>query len=70
MSKKSNTDSKILEIKLQGHAAGILNQVVEFLKMFRICNPCRKIRVIQVCLHFQKLFHLCGCEWLGAAIKK
>lgn len=34
MSKKSNTDSKILEIKLQGHAAGILNQAVEFLKIF------------------------------------
>lgn len=34
MSKKSNTDSKILEIKLQGHAAGILNQAVEFLKLF------------------------------------
>lgn len=34
MSKKTNTDSKILEIKLQGHAAGILNQAVEFLKIF------------------------------------
>lgn len=34
ISKKSNTDSKILEIKLQGHAAGILNQAVEFLKIF------------------------------------
>lgn len=34
MSKKSNTDSKIVEIKLQGHAAGILKQAVEFLKIF------------------------------------
>ena len=34
MSKKSNTDSKIVEIKLQGHATGILKQAVEFLKIF------------------------------------
>lgn len=34
MSKKSITDSKIVEIKLQGHAVGILKQAVEFLKIF------------------------------------
>lgn len=34
MSKKSNTNGEIVEIKLQGHAAGILKQAVGFLKIF------------------------------------
>ena len=34
MNKKSNTNSEIVEIKLQGHTAGILKQAVEFLKIF------------------------------------
>ncbi len=34
MNKESNTNSEIVEIKLQGHAAGILKQAVEFLKIF------------------------------------
>ncbi len=34
MSKNSNTDSEIVEIKLQKHTAGILKQAVEFLEIF------------------------------------
>lgn len=34
MSKKSSTDSEIVEIKLQGRAAGILKQAVKFLEIF------------------------------------
>ena len=34
MNKKSNTNSEIVEINLQGHAAGILKQAVEFLGIF------------------------------------
>ena len=34
MRKKSNTNSEIVEIELEGQAAGILKQAVEFLKIF------------------------------------
>ncbi len=34
MSKKSKTDSKIVEIKLQGNTAGILKQAIGFLELF------------------------------------
>lgn len=34
MSKAPTTDTKVVEIKLQGHAAGILKQAVEFLGIF------------------------------------
>lgn len=34
MGKTSNTDSEVIEIKLQGHAMGILKQAVNFLGIF------------------------------------
>ncbi len=34
MSKKSKTDSEIVEIKLQKHTVGVLKQAVRFLEIF------------------------------------
>jgi len=67
MSKKSKTDSEIVEIKLQKYAAGILKQAVEFLEIFlpeTLAKRFVAIILLAVGIPVKTAIGLSGCLWV------